>query len=174
MTDDVSFTLEAGQPLFDTAFEGIAPATPSLYPADLAAEIDALAQWLYDRLNNGVYKAGIASSQFAYDEANATLFETLDWLEERLSDRRPFLLGERLCETDIRAFVTLIRFDAAYHCLFKTNNKRMADYPLLSAYMRRILDVPGVRETVSIPHIKAGYYSIKALNPSGIVPAGPI
>ena len=159
--------------MLDTAFAGLAPTTPTLYPADLADQIDALAPWLYDRLNNGVYKAGFATSQFAYDEANQAVFETLDDLDARMSDGRAFLLGDRVTEADIRLFVTLIRFDAAYHGLFKTNLKRIADYPHLQGFVDRMLAVPGIAETVSMPHIKAGYYSIKALNPSGIIPAGP-
>jgi putative glutathione S-transferase len=157
--------------MFDTAFAGIAPITATLRPADLGAEIDALNDALYDLLNNGVYKAGFASTQTAYDEAVAGVFDMLDRLEARLEGA--WLFGDRLTETDIRLFVTLIRFDAAYHGLFKTNRKRIADYPRLSDYMARFLRLPGVRGTVDLAHIKAGYYSIKALNPTGIVPAGP-
>ena len=147
------------------------PSSLRLYPADLAAEIDALNPRIYDALNNGVYKAGFATTQAAYDEAVAAVFAMLDTLEARLTG--DFLFGDRLTETDIRTFVTLIRFDAAYHGLFKTNRRRIADYPRLQAYMTRILQLPGVARTVSLDHIKAGYYSIKALNPTGIVPAGP-
>lgn len=157
--------------MFDSAFSDTARGMPNLYPADLRSEIEALNAQIYDRLNNGVYKAGFASTQGAYDEAVAGVFSMLDQLEARLTDT--FLFGDRITETDIRLFVTLIRFDAAYHGLFKTNHKRIADYPRLSSYMERVLRLPGVRETVDIDHIKAGYYSIKALNPSGIVPAGP-
>ena len=157
--------------MFDTAFAGLVPERPLLYPADLAADIDALNAEIYDSLNNGVYKAGFASTQAAYDEAVAGVFATLDRLEARLDGA--FLFGDRFTETDIRLFVTLIRFDAAYHGLFKTNLRRIADYPRLQAYMERALRLPGVAETVDIDHIKAGYYSIKALNPSGIVPVGP-
>ena len=157
--------------MFNTAFAGLVPGKPDLYPADLAADIDALNAEVYDRLNNGVYKAGFASSQGAYDEAVAGVFATLDQLEHRLT--ADYLFGPRFTETDIRLFVTLIRFDAAYHGLFKTNLRRIADYPRLSAYMERVLRLPGLRETVNLDHIKAGYYSIKALNPSGIVPVGP-
>jgi putative glutathione S-transferase len=157
--------------MFDTAFEHLAPSTLRLYPADLAAEIDALNHRIYDTLNNGVYKAGFASTQGAYDEAVNGVFAMLDELEARLTDT--YLFGDRLTETDIRTFVTLIRFDAAYHGLFKVNRRQIADYPRLSAYMERILRLPGVVETVNLDHIKAGYYSIKALNPAGIVPAGP-
>ena len=122
-------------------------------------------------MNNGVYKAGFASSQAAYDEAVAGVFDMLDRLEARLTG--DFLFGDRFTEADIRLFVTLIRFDAAYHGLFKTNIRSIADYPRLSTYMARVLHLPGVRDTVNLDHIKAGYYSIKALNPSGIVPVGP-
>ena len=156
--------------MFDKAFADLVPGKPELYPADLAAEIDAINPRIYDGLNNGVYKAGFASSQAAHDEAVAQVFATLDWLEERLSGDYLF---DRLTEADIRLFVTLIRFDAAYHGLFKTNLHRIADYPRLQAYMERILRLPGVAETVNLSHIKASYYSIKALNPSGIVPTGP-
>lgn len=157
--------------MFNTAFVDLVPGTPDLYPADLAAEIDTLNAEVYDRLNNGVYKAGFASSQAAYDEAVAGVFAMLDQLEDRLTG--DYLFGPRFTEADIRLFVTLIRFDAAYHGLFKTNLRRIADYPRLSAYMERVLRLPGVRDTVNMDHIKAGYYSIKALNPTGIVPIGP-
>lgn len=157
--------------MFDSAFEALAPSDLRLYPQDVAADIDALNAEVYDRLNNGVYKAGFASSQEAYDEAVSGVFDMLDNLEERLSGA--YLFGDHLTETDIRTFVTLIRFDAAYHGLFKTNRRQIADYPRVSAYMARILDLPGVRETVNIDHITRGYYSIKALNPTGIRPIGP-
>ncbi|ARE41220.1 Glutathione S-transferase, omega [Rhodovulum sp. P5] len=157
--------------MFDTAFDPLAPSDLRLYPQDLAPEIDALNAEVYDRLNNGVYKAGFASTQAAYDEAVAGVFETLDMLEARLTG--DYLFGDRLTETDIRVFVTLIRFDAAYHGLFKTNRRRIADYPRLSAHMERVLTLPGVRETVNMDHITRGYYAIKALNPTGIRPAGP-
>ncbi|WP_135505811.1 glutathione S-transferase family protein [Roseovarius aestuariivivens] len=157
--------------MFDTAFEELVPSDLRLYPQDLADEIDALNAVIYDKLNNGVYKSGFASSQEAYGEAVAGVFETLDMLEDRLTG--DYLFGERLTETDIRAFVTLIRFDGAYHGLFKTNLRQIADYPRLSAFQQRILDLPGVRETVSMDHITRGYYSIKALNPTRIRPVGP-
>ncbi len=157
--------------MFNTAFADLVPGKPDLYPADIAADIDVLNAEVYDRLNNGVYKAGFASSQGAYDEAVAGVFQMIDRLEDRLTG--DYLFGSRFTEADIRLFVTLIRFDAAYHGLFKTNLRRIADYPRLSAYMARVLRLPGVRDTVNLDHIKAGYYSIKALNPSGIVPVGP-
>ncbi len=147
---------------------------PDLYPEALRPEIDALNDQIYPALNNGVYRAGFATTQAAYEAAFVDVFATLDSLESRLSDSRPYLHGAPFTETDIRAFVTLIRFDAAYHGLFKTNLNRVADYPHLQAYMLRILALPGIRDTVSIDHIKRGYYSIKTLNPLGLVPIGPL
>ena len=160
--------------MFNRAFDAYGDVTVDLYPADLEAEIDALNADIYQRLNNGVYRAGFASSQKAHDEAVLDIFAALDALEARLADGREYLFGNRLTETDIRAFVTLVRFDIAYHGLFKTNLKRIADYPHLDRYMKRIYALPGVAETVDFDHIKHGYYSIKALNPSGIVPLGPM
>lgn len=157
--------------MFDTAFEELVPSDLRLYPAHLASDIDTLNAEVYDRLNNGVYKAGFASSQEAYDEATDGVFATLDMLEDRLTGH--YIFGDQLTETDIRIFVTLIRFDAAYHGLFKTNRRQICDYPRLSAYMARILSLPGVAQTVNMDHITRGYYSIKALNPTGILPIGP-
>ncbi|MBN9335498.1 glutathione S-transferase family protein [Devosia sp.] len=158
--------------MLNSGFGDLASSEYDLYPEALRAEIDALNDYIYPRLNNGVYRAGFATTQIAYDEANADVFAALDDLEARL-EGKSFLLGDTLTETDIRAFVTLVRFDAAYHGLFKTNLKRIADYPNLQAYMLRVLAIPGIRETVDIDHIKRGYYSIKTLNPGGIVPRGP-
>ena len=159
--------------MLNSAFEPWARPGVDLYPEPRRAEIDAANAAIYDSLNNGVYKAGFATTQGAYDEAVAGVFATLDRLEDGLADGRRFVLGEALTETDLRLFVTLVRFDPAYHGLFKCNIRRLADYPRLSAYVARVRALPGVEGTVSIDHIKAGYYSIKALNPSGIVPAGP-
>ena len=159
--------------MLNTAFDHLVGPTVDLYPDDLAAQIDALNPDLYDRLNNGVYKAGFASTQVAYNEAVTGVFAMLDQLEQQLSDGRDYLFGDRLTETDIRLFVTLVRFDAAYHGLFKCNIRRIADYPALTRLMQRMLAIPGIAETVNIDHIKTGYYSIKALNPTGIVPVGP-
>jgi putative glutathione S-transferase len=147
--------------------------TQDLYPRALRAEIDALAEEMYPRLNNGVYRAGFATTQVAYEEAVADVFAMLDALEARLAGRT-FLVGDVLTEVDIRAFVTLVRFDAAYHGLFKCNLRRVLDYPALSAYLRRLLAIPELGSTVDVDHIKRGYYSIRALNPSGIVPKGPL
>lgn len=159
--------------MMNSGFGDLADASLDLYPEDLRARIDALNERIYPRLNNGVYRAGFATTQIAYEEAFAEVFAMLDELEERLSDGRKFLFDDRITEADIRLFVTLIRFDAAYYGLFKCNLRRLADYPHLTEYTARILGLPGVRETVSIDHIKRGYYSIKALNPTGIVPVGP-
>jgi putative glutathione S-transferase len=158
--------------MFNSGFGDLASG-PDLYPADLRPEIDALNDSIYPTLNNGVYRAGFATTQLAYDEAYADVFATLDSLETRLSDGRAFLHGDRFTETDIRLFVTAIRFDAAYHGLFKCNKRRFADYQQLSGWLMRVLEIKGVRGTVSIDHIKRGYYSIKSLNPTCIVPAGP-
>lgn len=157
--------------MFNTAFADLVPGTRDLYPQDLRAQIDVLNDEVYPLLNNGVYQAGFASTQAAYDEAVAGVFDMLDRLEARMTGT--WLFADRFTEADIRLFVTLMRFDAAYHGLFKTNRKRIADHPQLSAYMESVLRLPGVASTVNLDHIKAGYYSIKALNPMGIVPAGP-
>ena len=159
--------------MFNSGFGDLADNRIDLYPAALRAEIDALNESLYPRLNNGVYRAGFATTAISYQQAFHDVFSQLDELEALLSDGRTFLLGERLTETDIRLFVTLIRFDVAYHGLFKCNLRRIRDYTLLNRYLKSMLSVSGVRETVNIDHIKQGYYSIKALNPNGIVPAGP-
>ena len=159
--------------IFNTGFGDLADASVDLYPADLRGEIEALNERIYPRLNNGVYRAGFATTQEAYEEAFAEVFSMLDELEARFGDGRKFLSGDRFTEADIRLFVTLIRFDPAYYSLFKCNLRRISDYSRLSAYTARVLALPGIRETVNIDHIKRGYYSIKALNPTGIVPVGP-
>ncbi|MDB1124010.1 glutathione S-transferase family protein [Vibrio algarum] len=159
--------------MLNSAFDHLTGSTLNLYPEHLAEAIDTLNVEIYNELNNGVYKAGFASSQLAYEEAYESVFSTLDKLEILLSDDRSFLLGEELTETDIRTFVTLVRFDAAYYGLFKTNRNLIAQMPNLSRYVKRILAIKGISDTVKIDHIKQGYYSLKALNPSGIVPAGP-
>lgn len=159
--------------MLNSGFVDYTTSGPDLYPAALAADIDQLNSYLYEHLNNGVYQAGFASSQQAYEEAYRRVFLALDAMEERLSDRRLYLFGDRLTESDIRLFVTLIRFDAAYHGLFKCNRNALRQMPNLWRYTLRVWHLEGVAETVNIHHIKAGYYSIKALNPSGIVPLGP-
>ncbi len=150
--------------MFNSGFGALADAAIDLYPEDLRGEIDALNAEVYPALNNGVYRAGFATTQGAYEEAFAGVFAMLDALERRLA-AGPFLVGGRLTEADVRVFVTLARFDAAYHGIFKCNLRRIADYANLSAYLARLAAVPAFRETLSIDHIKRGYYSIKALNP---------
>lgn len=159
--------------MLNSGFGELADDSIDLYPEDLREKIDALNDRIYPSLNNGVYRTGFATTQVAYEEAFHDVFAMLNELEERLAEGREFLLGDRFTETDVRLFVTLVRFDVAYHGLFKCNLRRIADYPALSRYQTRILAIPGVRDTVSIDHIKRGYYSIKALNPTGIVPLGP-
>jgi glutathionyl-hydroquinone reductase len=158
--------------MMNSGFGALGEESLDLYPDDLTSEIDALNDQIYIRLNNGVYRAGFATSQQAYEEAFWDVFGMLDALEDRLKDRT-FLFGDRLTEADIRLFVTLVRFDVAYHGLFKCNLRRIADYPLLAAYLHRLWALDKIAETVNIDHIKRGYYSIKALNPTGIVPLGP-
>lgn len=158
--------------MLSVAFEAFAANDVDLYPEHLRAKIDTLAERIYAPLNNGVYRAGFAQSQESYDAAVAEVFAMLDELELMLGCG-PYLLGRDLTEADIRLFVTLIRFDAAYHGLFKCNRRRLIDYPNLSRFANFIMTLPGVAETVDLDHIKRGYYSIKALNPSLIVPAGP-
>lgn len=159
--------------MFNSGFGALADEGLDLYPSPLRADIDALNNSLYRRLNNGVYRAGFATTQASYLEAFNDVFAMLDELEARLASGGPLLFGETFTESDIRLFVTLVRFDLAYHGLFKCNLRRLADYPALSAYLQRMLTIPGVSDTVNVDHIKQGYYSIKALNPGGIVPAGP-
>ena len=159
--------------MFNAGFGSLADASLDLYPEDLRPEIDRLNDVLYPGLNNGVYRAGFATTQVAYDEAFADVFATLDRMEARLAQNGPYLFGARLTESDLRLFVTLVRFDAAYHGLFKCNLRRIADYPGLTAHLGRMLGVPGVRATVDLDHIKRGYHSVKHLNPTGIVPVGP-
>ncbi|SIR57468.1 glutathione S-transferase family protein [Bosea sp. TND4EK4] len=159
--------------MLNAAFDGVGAKEGDFYPAELREEIDALNERIYDSVNNGVYKAGFATTQEAYEEAVAPLFETLDWLEERLGSRR-YLTGERLTEADWRLFTTLIRFDPVYVGHFKCNIRRIADYPRLSAYLRALYNVEGVAGTVNFDHIKRHYYqSHRNINPTGIVPVGP-
>lgn len=159
--------------MLNTAFDQLTGSTLDLCPAQLHEEIDALNERLYTNLNNGVYEAGFAQSQIAYEEAYSKIFGMLDELEQRLSDGRQYLLGDQLTESDIRLFVTLVRFDLAYYGLFKCNRNLLSQMRYLSSYVRRVRMLPGIDETVDESHIKTGYYSVKALNPTGIVPLGP-
>ncbi len=159
--------------MFNSAFDDLTGNRDDYCPPHLKAEIDAINDRVYDRVNNGVYKAGFATTQDAYEENVLKLFETLDELEERLSRQR-YLVGNRLTEADWRLFTTLVRFDPVYVGHFKCNIRRIADYPNLSAYLRELYQVPGVAGTVDFHHIKHHYYrSHPTINPTRIVPVGP-
>jgi len=159
--------------MFNAAFDDVGASGPDYYPEALRGEIDALNETIYERVNNGVYRAGFATSQEAYDEAVIALFEELDALEARLSKQR-YLAGARLTEADWRLFTTLVRFDAVYAGHFKCNLRRLVDYPNLWAWTRELYQLPGIAGTVDLRHIKAHYYgSHRSINPTGIVPAGP-
>ncbi|HYE51327.1 MAG TPA: glutathione S-transferase family protein [Azospirillaceae bacterium] len=160
--------------MFNDAFDGVGARPGDYWPEALRAEIDALNAEVYDTVNNGVYKAGFATTQAAYEEAVGPLFDMLDRLDARLADRR-FLFGDTLTEADIRLFTTLVRFDAVYVGHFKCNLRRIADYPNLWPYVRDVFQLPGVAGTVDMAHIKRHYYeSHPTINPTGIVPAGPV
>ena len=158
--------------MLNNAFEPWAKYTLDLRPNHLLPEILELNESIYEHVNNGVYRCGFARSQEAYDEAFNKLFEGLEALEQRLEGQQ-YLLGDQITETDVRLFVTLVRFDVAYYGLFKTNKKRIAEFSNLNRFMNDVYRLPGVAKTVNIDHIKAGYYSIRAINPFGIVPQGP-
>jgi putative glutathione S-transferase len=160
--------------LLNSEFRDVVEETVDYYPPELRGKIDRINEMVYHKVNNGVYRAGFATTQEAYDEAVVELFEALDELEERLSDQ-PYLVGDRITEADWRLFTTLIRFDPVYVGHFKCNLRRLVDYPNLSRYTRRLYDVPGVAETVDVHHIKLHYYgSHRKMNPTGIVPRGPV
>lgn len=159
--------------MFNSAFDEVGAKSGDYYPEAQRAEIDALNDRIYDTVNNGVYKAGFATTQEAYDEAVIQLFETLDVLEDRLNTRR-YLAGSTITEADWRLFTTLVRFDPVYVGHFKCNLKRIADYPNLSGYVRDLYQQPGIAETVRMDHIKNHYYgSHTSINPTRIVPKGP-
>lgn len=159
--------------MLNSAFDAFGRADLDLYPEALRADIDAVNDLVYDNINNGVYRAGFATSQSAYEAAFDALFATLDELEARLATQR-YLVGGRITEADWRLFTTLVRFDAVYHGHFKCNLRRIVDYPSLWAYTRELYQMPGVAETVRMDHIKLHYYaSHTAINPTGIVPKGP-
>lgn len=159
--------------MFNGEFQAFTDADVDLYPADLQSEIDDLNDLIYEDVNNGVYRAGFATTQRAYEQAVRRLFDTLDRLDRRLSDRR-YLFGDRIVETDWRLFVTLVRFDAVYYVHFKCNIRRIADYPNLSGYLCDLFQVDGIADTVNFDHIKRHYYlTHHEINPTGIVPLGP-
>jgi putative glutathione S-transferase len=159
--------------MLNEAFADFTDDRTDYYPADLRAEIDKVNDRVYETVNNGVYRAGFATSQAAYDEAVAELFDTLDWLEARLARRR-YLVGERLTEADWRLFTTLVRFDWVYHTHFKCNRRKIAEYPSLGNFLRELYQVPGIADTVDMARIKQHYYGSHAgVNPTGIVAVGP-
>ncbi|PPU75661.1 glutathione-dependent reductase [Xanthomonas cucurbitae] len=160
--------------MFNSAFDAVGARAGDYYPAPLRAAIDAVNARVYDTVNNGVYKAGFATTQRAYEDAISPLFESLDWLEARLGQQR-YLCGDTLTEADWRLFTTLVRFDAVYVGHFKCNLRRIADYPHLSGFLRELYQLPGIAETVDFQHIKGHYYqSHDTINPTGIVPLGPV
>jgi putative glutathione S-transferase len=159
--------------MFNSAFDDVGALPGDYHPADLHNQIDEINSRIYSCVNNGVYKTGFATSQEAYEEAVEPLFETLDWLEHRLSNQR-YLFGDRLTEADWRLFTTLIRFDAVYVGHFKCNIRRLFDYANLWAYTRDLYQHEGVAETINLQHIKHHYYvSHTTINPTAVVPAGP-
>lgn len=159
--------------MLNTAFDAFGDASQDFYPDALRSEIDAVNALVYPNINNGVYRAGFATTQEAYGEAFDQLFATLDQLEERLGRQR-YLAGNQVTEADWRLFTTLLRFDPVYVGHFKCNRQRIADYPNLSNYTRDLYQVPDVAGTVNMLHIKAHYYgSHKTINPTGIIPKGP-
>lgn len=160
--------------MFNNAFDDLGAADGDYYPEKLRNEIEIINTRIYDTVNNGVYKAGFATTQEAYEEAVIPLFESLDWLEHKLTTQR-YLTGDQITEADWRLFTTLIRFDPVYVGHFKCNMKRLIDYPNLWAYTRDLYQQPGVAETINMVHIKNHYYvSHTSINPSGVVPLGPV
>lgn len=160
--------------MFNREFAALTDDRTDYYPAELADEIDRVNERVFADFNNGVYRAGFATTQAAYDEAVRAVFATLDWLEARLTHAR-FLVGDRPTEADWRLFPTLVRFDVVYHGHFKCNLRRLIDYPSLAAYARRLYAVPGIAATCDFDEYKLHYYaSHRTINPTGIVPAGPL
>ncbi len=159
--------------MLNSAFDGITGNAQNYYPEHLQPEIDKINAFVYDNINNGVYKTGFARTQKAYEKAFGHLFAALEKIETRLGQQR-YLVGDTFTEADLRLFPTLIRFDSVYVGHFKCNLKRIADYPNLSNYVREIYQMPGVAETVNMDHIKTHYYwSHTSINPTRIVPKGP-
>jgi putative glutathione S-transferase len=160
--------------IFNTAFDHLGDTPGNYYPEALQASIDSVNAFVYEAINNGVYRAGFATSQAAYNRAVTVLFNGLDQLESRLSRQR-YLVGDQLTEADIRLFTTLVRFDPVYVTHFKCDLKRISDYPALSGYLRDIYQIDGIAETVDMAHIRHHYYcSHKTINPAGIIPIGPV
>ncbi|MDR3534182.1 MAG: glutathione S-transferase family protein [Rhodopila sp.] len=160
--------------MLNSAFDQVGARQGDYYPEDRRSEIDTLNTRIYHTVNNGIYRAGFATTQAAYEEAVRPLFETLDWLEELLSGQR-FVCGDRQTEADWRLFTTLVRFDPVYVGHFKCNIRRLADYPNLWSYTRELYQMPGISGTVDFDHIKGHYYqSHRTINPTGVVPLGPV
>jgi glutathionyl-hydroquinone reductase len=159
--------------MFNSAFNAWADTSFDFYPEPLRDEIDEVNNFVYEHLNNGVYRTGFAKTQEAYDEAVRKVFHGLDTLEKRLDERR-YLVGERITEADWRAFPTLLRFDLVYYSHFKCNIRRVQDYPNLANYLRELYQWPGIKDTLDLHEIKAGYYGQRNVNPTGIVPVGPV
>ena len=158
--------------MFNSAFDQITGNADDYYPSSLREEIDRVNDIVYDSFNNGVYRAGFATSQSAYEAGYADVFKTLDWLEGVLSKQR-YVAGGQVTEADWRLFTTLIRFDAVYFGHFKCNRQMVREYQHISGYLRELFQMPGVRETVEMPYIKAHYYgSHKTINPTGVIPNG--
>jgi putative glutathione S-transferase len=159
--------------MFNSAFDGVTGNREDYYPEPLRGEIDAVNARVYETVNNGVYRAGFATTQAAYEGAVTALFETLDWLEGRMEGQR-YLMGGKITEADWRLFTTLVRFDPVYVGHFKCNIRRIVDYPALSGYLRELYQWPSVAATTRLDHIKFHYYASHAtVNPTGIVPVGP-
>lgn len=159
--------------ILNTAFNELTGNNDDYYPDALSSEIDRINERIYDTVNNGVYRAGFATTQTAYEEAYISLFATLDWLENRLSQQR-YLVGDSITEADWRLFTTLIRFDAVYHGHFKCNRQKLNEFSNISHYLRELYQVPGVKETVDLEYTKIHYYgSHKTINPTGVIPLGP-
>ena len=159
--------------MFNSAFDELTGNTDDYYPEALRGTIDPINARIYDDINNGVYKAGFATTQAAYDEAVAKLFESLDWVEGLLGETA-YLAGDTITEADWRLFTTLVRFDAVYVGHFKCNRQRIADYKNISHYLKALYEVPGVKETVNLDHIRTHYYwSHTGINPTRIIPIGP-
>ena len=160
--------------MFNSAFDDLTGDTQDFWPQDLRSAIEPVNDRIYDTFNNGVYRCGFAITQNAYDEAVAPLFDTLDWLEDRLSQHR-YLMGDTLTEADWRLFPTLVRFDSVYHLHFKCNRSRIIDYPNLWAYTRELFQWPGIAQTVNLDHIVRHYhYSHESINPHRIIPVNPV
>ena len=160
--------------MFNSEFAGLTGNHLDFYPQSHRAEIDAINQRVYDTLNNGVYMCGFAQTQDAYEKSVIPLFDTLDWLEKLLSKQR-YLIGDFITEADWRLFPTLLRFDLVYYGHFKCNLRRLLDYPNLWAYTRDLYQHPGIADTINFDHIKKHYYgSHLSVNPTGIVPMGPV